>query len=288
MISPTVIFDSFADRWHQISLNLADASLEYHGGLSDPPPLLLSFAFAEEALSATIDVNRFLDTVTQDQWNMDGLYLLVARNDATYSQRFDTQRLANYMYMVHVLGHINALRVICGYTDFVGIPLRAAGANVIATGWSQTLRRFSTKSFIKRKPGGQPARERYSSSALYNSVFLGELQDVFDAGYLNDVLSKVALDSQITRAASPQASDWTTAISQQHHWQTLQAMDSALTGRVQPDLRSTARALRDANALFAVLEAAGVQFERATGKDHLTEWLNAIAMFQRASGLSSA
>ncbi len=289
LISPTVVFDSFADRWHQISLNLADASLEYHGSLTEPPPLLLSFAFVEEALSATTDVNRFLDTVTQDQWNMDGLYLLVARNDSTYSQRFHTQRLANYMYIAYVLGQINGLRVVCGYTDFVGILLRAAGAEVFATGWSQTtLRRFCTKSFIKRKSGGQPARERYSSSPLYNSIFLGELQDVFDAGYLADVLSNVPLDSQITGAARPQAAGWTTAVSQQHHWQTLQAMDSALSGRVEPDLRSTARSLRDANALYAGLEAAGVQFERATGKDHLTEWTRAIVAFQRVAGLSAS
>jgi hypothetical protein len=288
LISPTVIFDSFADRWHQISLNLADASLEHHESLSGPPPLLLSFAFSEEALSATDDVNRFLDAVTQDQWHMGGLYLLVARNDVTYSQQFEAQRLANYLYMAYVLGHINGLRVVSGYTDFVGIPLRAAGANVFATGWSHSLRRFCTKAFIKRKSGGQPARERYSSSPLYNSIFLGELQDVFDVEYLSDVLSGVPLDSQITSASSPQGSGWTTPISQHHHWQTLQAMDASLTGRVRPDLRNTVRALREANSSYLLLEAAGVQFERSTGKDHLMGWVRAIDDFQRAAGIAGS
>lgn len=288
LISPTVIFDSFGDRWYQIALNLADASLEYHGTLDKPPPLLLSFAVAEGALSDTDDVHRFLDTVTQDEWTMDGFYLLVARSDNTYNQRFETQQLANLLYSVYVLGQINGLRVVSGYTDFVGIPLRAAGANAFASGWSQPLRRFCRKSFVKQRPGGQRPRERYSSSRLFNSIFLGELQDTYDAGYPGQVLSGVPLDEQITKATGPQASDWTTAISQQHHWQTLNAMDRELIGRVKDDLRTTSAALQDATSLYTLLEAAGVQFERNNGKDHLKEWGRAIKEFQRTAGFSGS
>ncbi len=288
LISPTVIFDSFGDRWYQIALNLADASLEYHSTLDQPPPLLLSFAVTEGALSDTDDVHRFLDTVTQDEWSMDGFYFLIARSDNTYNQRFETQRLANLLYAVYVLGRINGLRVVSGYTDFVGIPLRAAGADVFATGWSQSLRRSCRKFFVEQGTRGQPPRERYSSRPLFNSIFLGELQDTYDAGYPGKALSNVPLDVHITQATAPQASDWTTGLSQRHHWQTLHAMDQELTGRVKDDLRITSANLQDAYSLYTYLEAAGVQFDRNNGKDHLKEWGRAIKEFQRMAGFSGS
>ena len=153
LLSPTIIFDSFSDRWHQIALNLADASLEFHASLTGPPPLLLSFVFAEEALAAAGEVNRFLDTVTQEDWHADGFYFIVARGENAYNQRFEPLRLAQYLYLIYVLGRLNGLRVLCGYTDFVGILLRAAGAEAFATGWDQTPRQFHRSNFLKRKPG---------------------------------------------------------------------------------------------------------------------------------------
>ena len=36
LISPSVRFDSFSDRWCQIALTLADASIEYHNKLKKP------------------------------------------------------------------------------------------------------------------------------------------------------------------------------------------------------------------------------------------------------------
>jgi hypothetical protein len=288
LVSPTVMLDSFSDQWHQIALNLADASLEHRAGLTDPPPLLLSFVFKEEALADANEVNRFLDTVTQDEWDMDGYYLIVDRSEKGYNQRFAPLRLAQYLYIVYVLGQINGLRVVCGYTDFVGILLRAVGADAFATGWNQSLRQFHRSNFIKRRPGGQPARERYSASPLFNSILLSELQDIYDVGYLRDVLSGVPLDSQITGAPEPLAAGWTTPLSQQHHWQTLHALDEALSGRVRPDLRATIQKLREADGLYLALKAKGVQFDPNTGRDHLMEWVRAIAEFQQMAGLSSS
>ena len=276
LVSPTVIFDSFSDRWHQIALNLADASLEHRSGLADPPPLLLSFVFAEHALAVPDEVNRFLDAVTQDEWNMDGFYLIVARKESAYNQRFERQQLANFLYLVYVLGQINELRVICGYSDFVGIPLRAAGATAFATGWSQSLRQFHHKSFIKRKPGGQRPRQRYSSAPLFNSIYLSELDD----DHVDDVLTGVPLDGRIT--------SWSTPVSQQHHWQTLHALDETVSGRVGPDLQNTVEKLREAKRLYTLLEKAGVQFDRHTNGDHLREWKRAIDDFQQMAGLTSS
>jgi hypothetical protein len=287
LLSPTIIFDSFSDRWHQIALNLADASLEYHAGLTDPPPLLLSFVFAEGALAAAGEVNRFLDGVTQDEWHAEGFYFIVDRREKTYNQRFEPSLLAQYLYLVYVLGQLNGLRVVCGYTDFVGIPLRAAGAEAFSTGWDQTPRQFHRSNFLKRPPGGQQARERYSASPLFSSILLNELQDIFEVGRLDEVLSGVPLDNLIASASSPQDAGWTRAVSQQHHWQTLGAMDGRLSGRVRSDLSDTVKWLRDADGLYKQLEAEGVQFDRNSGRDHIEGWLKGIGEFQRMAGITS-
>jgi len=287
LISPTVLFDSFTDRWCQIALNLADASLEYYAGTTSAPPLLVSLVLAEGALAADSEARQFLDTITQDGWDMAGFYLIVARNESSYNQRFDSQRLAGLLYLVYVLARINGLRVVCGYCDFVGVLLRIVGAEAICSGWSQSLRQFHTSAFVQRRPGGQTPRQRYSSSALLNSILLAELQSIYEIGQLEDVLSDVSLDAQLRRAAGPQAAGWTTPMSHQHHWQTLAAMDRGITGRLRDDLRGVVQQLREADGLYRDLEAKGVQFERNTGKDHLMEWVQAIESLQRATGTAA-
>lgn len=288
IVAPTVLFESFTDRWYQIALNLADAALEHYGSLSTPVPLLLSFVLAEEALVAEDEVNRFLDTVTQDGWGMGGFYFVVARHEGTYNQDWESSRLANLLYLVHVLGRVNGLRVVMGYTDFAGIALRAAGASAFATGWSQGLRQFVRKNFLQRPPGGQPARDRYSSGKLLNSIYMQELQDIFDVGRLNQVLSGVTLDNVITSAASPLSSGWNLNLSQQHHWQTLHSLDATLTGNLRSDIVDVLRRVRDAQGIYAVLERLGVEFERFTGKEHLPSWGRALSEFGRRVGIASS
>jgi hypothetical protein len=288
IISPTVLFDSFTDRWFQIALNLADASLEHYQTVSRGAPLLLSFVLAEEALAADEEVGRFLDTVTQEGWGMQGFYLVVARHEGTYNQDFESARLANLLYAVHVLGSVNALRVVLGYTDFFGIPLRAVGASAFASGWSQGLRQFVRKNFLIRPPGGQAPRDRFSSGPLLNSIFLQELQDIFEVGRLERVLSGVDLDDVITRAESPQASSWNLAFSQQHHWQTLHALDAAMSGRTRQAVTEVMGLIRGAQGLYALLEREGVRFERFTGKEHLANWSRALSEFARRVGYAAS
>ncbi len=283
LISPTVLFDSFDDRWSQVALNLADAALEYCAGLADAPPLLLSFAFSEQALTSRTDLDSFLDQVTG--WDAHGVYLLASRDENSYWQRFDEQRLSQLLYAVYVLSTLNGLEVVSGYSDFYGVALRAVGARAIASGWSQGLRQFNRRNFIRRPPGGQPPRMRYSSAPLLNSIFLSELEQVFDAGALHAALSGVPLDQVITTASSPEASDWNPRTSELHHWQTLKSLDNTLTGDPAADLTAWTLRIQNAVALYGRLSAAGVLFERTTGADHLRDWRSAVANFRNSVNL---
>ena len=52
LLSPTVILQTFADRWTQIAFQLAEASVAHHATMASPRPLNLSFVINESALDS--------------------------------------------------------------------------------------------------------------------------------------------------------------------------------------------------------------------------------------------
>ena len=275
LISPTVIFESFGSNWYQTALNLADASLDFHAGMSDAPPLLLSFVIGEQALESRPDLEAFLDQVTSWE-NVFGLYLVIAREERPYTQMFAPERLANALYMSYVLGHINALEVVNGYSDFCGILNRAVGSTAFATGWAQGLRQFHKGSFTKQKPGGALPLLRYTTLPLLNSILLSELQQIYEIGRLNDALSGVSLDAVITEAASPENSDWNQPTSELHHWESLHLIDGELSGEVSSDVSDIEEKMIEAKGLYISLEKDGIVFGSRTRSNHLDQWAQGI------------
>jgi hypothetical protein len=279
ILSPTVLVNGFTDRWSQISLQLADRSAEYHASLNGASPLLVSLVLSEGCFDSRSELDGFLDVITG--LDVQGFYLVVVRDDSTYSQSFYDERLCNLMYLVYVLANRNEFEVVCGYSDFSGFNLRAAGAQAIAGGWYQSLRQCHQRMFLKQKPGGQPARLRYSSGPLLNSIMLSELESIYLEGLMDKVLSDVPLDEVITSADSPEASSWSLTTSEQHHWQTLQAIESTFDENVRKNLVSLLAKVRKAKALYTELVSAGIPFDRNTKDQHLNDWEEAIKRFQQ-------
>ncbi len=284
LLSPTVIFDSFESNWYQTALNLADASLDYHAGLAGAPPLLLSFVIGEQALGSRTELDAFLDQVTS--WDsLTGTYLVISREESSYSQRFNPEHLANALYMTYVLGSINGFEVINGFSDFCGLLHRCVGSTAFATGWSQGLRQFHRRSFTKQKPGGQPPRFRYTSVPLLSSILLSELQQIFENGKLDEVLSGVLLDSAITDAASPEDSDWNARLSEIHHWQALRSVDVTIGQDVKSNLADITNRVVAAQELYIALTEEGVVFGSQTQLDHIEQWSEAISLFSKTASI---
>ncbi len=81
LVSPTVHVEGFNEREHQIALNLAAESMDYHASLNDEErPLSLSFVIGEHAFTERGGVDEFLDQVTA--WEIDGIYLIIARAES--------------------------------------------------------------------------------------------------------------------------------------------------------------------------------------------------------------
>jgi hypothetical protein len=284
LLSPTVIFDSFEGKWCQIALNLADASLDYHAGMKGAPPLLLSFVIGEQALESRSELDSFLDQLTS--WDtLTGAYIVISREDSSYSQRFNPERLAHALYLNYVLGEINGLEITNGFSDFCGLLYRAVGSSTFATGWSQGLRQFHRRSFTKQKPGGQPPLLRYTSGPLLNSILLSELQQVFENGELDDVLSGVPYDAVITEASSPDNSDWNGRTSELHHWQTLAGFDGLIGQDVKKNITIFENKINEAEDLYLALENYGVVFSVKSKSEHLAQWAEALQTFREIASL---
>ena len=280
LIAPTILLDNLNDRTAQISHFLSEAAIEYHSGLENPPPLLLTYVFNEVALSSHDQIAEFLDTVSL--YRAAGFYLIIVREVGQYQQWFPSNRMAEWLVMIYSLAVRNRFEVVCGYTDLVGLLAGAVGANAIATGWFNLLRQFEIRRFLPAT-GGRAPRERYTSGPLLNSIFFQELINCHDAGRLRRVLSGTRYDQDFQRGGVPDPDRWPPDVSCLHHWATIRQLCGMLGSRnVRERVTALEQAIGRAEMIYADLRERGVTFEPTTGPTHLRQWSQAIALFRAA------
>ncbi|MCK4786405.1 MAG: hypothetical protein KAV87_21790, partial [Desulfobacteraceae bacterium] len=218
-ISPSILFDDFRDNWSQIALDLGIESAEYHATLSNVRPLLISVTVSESALNSTEALEVFLDAITE--LDVAGFYLVIRPNASSLVNAIDPLRFSRLMYMCYVLSIVNEYTVIVGYSDWHSFILKSVGVNFTACGWYQNLRQFSLSRFMPAK-GGQRPRKRYSSAPLLSCPLISpELQDIYLAGQLENVLTGTEHDSLLTEGPVAGEGNWSDVISCLAHWGSL-------------------------------------------------------------------
>jgi len=280
IISPTVSFDDFKDTWSQISIFLAQQSLQYYNTLNDKPPLLIALVFSENALKGE-DMNEFLNIITT--FNAKGFYIIVNRNLRQYQQQIEPEILENFLHFTYILSVINNFEVILGYTDLVGIPLHVSGAMATACGWFSNLRQFSLSRF-QPTSGGRTPRPRYTSIPLLNSILVvPEMDSIRRAGMLREIITSTSYDAGMK--TNPVDNPWPPEISCLHHWESLRNVINHIESL--PDIRSKLAWIKSrierANLLYNSLSQRGVAFE--TGFSHLQQWMQAITGFRNRLGI---
>jgi hypothetical protein len=284
-ISPTVAFSSFDDDWARVAGRLADASLRYgleSSSTAPPRPLLLSFVFDESALSSRRLMDEFIDELTRK--DVYGVYLIVVRNEVPYTQGFEPERLVNYLRMIYSLAMNNGLKVVCGYTDFVGILFRAVGASAIGVGWTQGTRRFIQSTFRERPDAIRSTPSpRYSSTPLMSSLRYSDLARIYeaDASLYERILSGGPTDS-LLQSQGLQNDSWSLRISEIQHWEALSRLDRSLSDNPGDNLDSIQARIANAIDLYSV-----IMRERIIEADdtHLHQWKRAIDRFRSVHGV---
>lgn len=285
IVSPSIAFDDFRDFWSQIAIGMAEASVEYHATRGTDTPLLVSIIVSEAALRDLNRVNEFLDALST--LSVQGFYLLVQRSSGTLQNAMDTMPMVNLMYFVHVLGSINDYEVVVGYSDWLSLLLRAAGAHTTATGWHNGLRQFSLNRFLPQTGGRRP-NKRYSSLPMLSCpLIVPELEDAFLAGFLPEVLTGGEYDPLLSDGPANGEGRWTDEIACLAHWQSMAGLLSPMDriASVPDRLDAAARTIRAAQGLFTKLEASGIAIEPKTGPGHLEAWLDSIEGFRLEAGV---
>ncbi len=282
MISPTVYFDNFNDPWSQISLSMAEGSINYHSKALKKPPLLVSLVFSENALSSSESLSEFLDIISG--FKVAGFYIIVKRSSSQYMTQMEPVVLENLLYLVYVLSELNRYEVVVGYADIIGILLHAVGAKVTACGWFNSLRQFSLARF-QPSTGGRAPRPRYTSIPLLNSILvLPELDLIYRAGLINDVLSGTSCD-KILRP-NPANAAWTPDISCLHHWEAVHSTIKTLShASINQRLAIMMGMIAKAQAIYARLDNRHVIFDTYSGRGHLDQWNRAIQGFKTAANI---
>lgn len=282
VVSPTIELVNFGDSSAQIALQLADASVIYHKGLTDDRPLLLSFLINENALASHDELDAFLDAITVME--ADGYYLMMARANSKHNALVEPERLASLMYMVYILRVVNGFDVYCGYSDLIGIPLHAAGASATACGWYATLRRFTFNRF-RLSTGGRRARPRYLSSPALESMLISELDQLSEAGLIDNFLSGTSYDANF-QSDPPYSVSWSDETAALHHWEALANKIGELEPlEVDDALVKLVDWIDSAEAIRNEAEIGGVQFEPPSG-NHLDMWRRAIVQFREMAELN--
>ncbi|TYR81086.1 hypothetical protein FZC66_04260 [Priestia megaterium] len=291
LVSPSILMPNFTDRQAQIALTMAEESSQQAQELGKP--ILISLIFQETALNDTVHVNEFLNELTM--LNVEGFYIVVARNNTAYDQHFEeATALTNLLTMIYSLSDINEFKVIMGYSDIIGLLYLAAGASGISTGWHNSSRKFTVQQRILPSTGGRLPRERYTSIPLLNSVLVSELDSISRqvtarGGNLSDYLSRAGLDNIILTGNNP-SDGWSRSISHLQHWSALQHGSQAFftdTFDITERINNLETKINEAKALYTILDNMAIQLSPASTGKHLDTWQLALSSFKEQHNLNS-
>ena len=279
VLAPTVMVDDLSSRWAQIAMMLAQEATSQYG---DSRPLLLSLVVGEDALRHRGAVDDWLDELTR--LDVDGFYLIVRRSSEQYKQQIDADVLVSLLRVCYSLGELNQYRILCGYTDMVTLLLHAVGIAGSGSGWFAGLRQFTLRRFRPRTGGRQP-RPRYSSTALLNSIYISELDGIYNAGGISEVLSGTDYDTRFSAGTNPENVAWPNDDAALHHWNVLAniARSVEIDG-IEKRLNRASELIAHARATYAQT-GRFVPFATETGSAHLDQWLDALRRFKVDVGL---
>ncbi len=276
LIAPNIVIQrSFDSVEATISKNFLRNAARVRNEVRKELPLYATLAVSSAALNDRIELQNFLQEITEIDEPPDGFYLLLEKPDSTIPATLtEPDVLSRWMLMNHTL-KLNGFRVINGYADVLAPYLGAAGADSIASGWFNTLKTFSLKKFEPVSDFARRPVARYTSRPLLKSIRHTELHDLRDRF---PVMNHLPCDDYYDpeNGSAPEAMEDTL-----QNWECLGAMsDLVIPSDIPASLDLCRQALDDAEELFVNIGDYGLTMrDRSSGAhiDMIREELSAFA-----------
>lgn len=276
IIAPNIVIRrSFDSVEGTISKNFLRNTASVASELGESRPVYATLAISLPALADRIELQNFLQEITELDDPPTGFYLLLEKPDSGIAATLtEPDMLSRWMLVNHTL-KTSGFRVINGYTDALSPYVGAAGADAVATGWYNTLKTFSLKKF---EPVSEFARRpvpRYLSRALLKSIRHTELHDLRNP--FAEVLNDLSCDDYYDEDEGSAPDSTGEAL---QNWEGIGAMNELVhSGDVEASLESCRNALDEAEELYVRIREYGLTMRDRSGAGHIEmirEELNAF------------
>ncbi|MCP5547766.1 MAG: hypothetical protein H7A50_10385 [Akkermansiaceae bacterium] len=282
LIAPNIVirrsFDSIEGTIAKTFLRCAADEVE----IDDGRPLYATLAVSAPALNDKIELQNFLQEITELENPPDGFYLLLEKPDsAIISPLTEPDILSRWMLMTYTL-KLNGFHVINGYTDALSPYLAAAGSDAAATGWYNTQKNFSLKKFEPVSEFARRPIQRYTSAALLKSIRYTELHDLRDR--FPEVMNGLSYDDcyDPDEGSAPDS-----PISEAlQNWQGIAAMNMhAVEDDVDVSLENCRGALDEAEEIYGRIQEYGLTMRDRSSAAHIVAIREELDSFEELAEL---
>ena len=172
-LSPSLYMASFNERIIDRLFDVDD--LFYELVKESRKEIILSLIIHESAFDNDIYMKEFIDDISNYIGKYTGVYIVIDRdNSSTIRHSFSETRLANVLKFIYSFKKMK-FKVIMGYTGIESINYMAVGADVIATGWFYSLRRFNRlEKGLEEYSNMGRAKKRYLSLNLLSELTIDD------------------------------------------------------------------------------------------------------------------
>jgi hypothetical protein len=250
-----------------------------HERLRDPRPLWATLAISTDALRDRIELQNFLQEVTELENPPNGIYLLIEHPDQEIPPTLEESDVLSRWMLINRALTQSGIEVANGYADLLAPYLGAAGATAAASGWWNTLKVFSLKKFGPSLGAARQPVPRYSSAALLKSIRYTELESL-RAGFA-EVLNGDATDACYESGERPSGLEETL-----QSWACLRRLAGLVVpGNAERTLSACEIALDRAEDIYARIGATGLTLRERSNQEHIQFIREELAAFRSLAEL---
>lgn len=282
LIAPNIVirrsFDSIEGTIAKTFLRCAADEVE----INDGRPVYATLAVSATALNDRIELQNFLQEITELENPPYGFYLLLEKPDsAITSPLTEPDVLSRWMLMTHTL-KLNGFHVINGYTDALSPYLATAGSDAAATGWYNTQKCFSLRKFEPVSDFARRPVQRYMSAALLKSIRYTELNDLRDL--FPEVLNGLPQDDHYDPDEGSAPDSLTSEALQ--NWEGINAMNMhAVEGDVYASLENCRAALDESEEIYGRIQEYGLTMRDRSSAAHINAIREELDSFEELAEL---
>lgn len=266
-ISPNIVVRRSLDSVEAtIAKDFLRHAAEAHQRLQDPRPLWATLAISTDALRDRIELQNFLQEITEIENPPRGFYVLVEHPDQEILPTLEESHVLSRWMLINRVLTQSGYEVINGYADLLAPYFGAAGATAVASGWWSSLKVFSLKKFGPSIGMARQPVPRYASAALLKSIRYTELEMLRSS--FPEVLNRDPTDSyyDATEGSRP-AAPMEEAL---QNWACLRKLaEMVVPDNAEKSLTACEAALTRAEDIYARIGAQGFALRERSNKDHI-------------------